>query len=123
MRLPPMLKCLSRVVVVAERQCRAASPYPTRCCLAPPRAYTLSSSHVPCRRLPTTAHAASSSRSPQPQNPCSVRRQSPSRTPRYQHGCAPRPHVFAPPMVQERLLILAPCLRVQDGDPPVACRP
>src|SRR5437899_3283033 len=49
-----------RCAVVAERRRTAASLYPTRGCLAPPLAYTPSSSHAPCRRPPTPLHAASS---------------------------------------------------------------
>ena len=49
-----------RWAVVAERRRTAASPSPTRGCLAPPLADTPSSSHAPCRRPPTPLHAASS---------------------------------------------------------------
>ena len=37
--------------------------------------------------------------------------------------CAPRLHVFSPHMFQALLIMFAPCIRVQDGDRHVSCRP
>jgi hypothetical protein len=117
-----MLTCLSRFAVVAERQCPAASPIPhpvlldsTASIHALQLARAMSSptdiiAYTKLRQATAAAHVKFEAEEPleiPPDRPCG----------------APRLHVFSPHMFQERLLLRAPCIRAQEGDRHVSCRP
>ena len=108
---------------MAERQCTAASPIPhpvlldsTASIHALQLARALSSptdiiAYTKLRQATAAAaHVKFEAKEPletPPDRPCG----------------APRLHVFSPHMFQVRLILLAPCIRAQDGDSHVACRP
>ena len=120
---PPMLTCLSRFAVVAERQCPAASPIPhpvlldsTASIHALQLARAMSSPTdiiASTKLLQATAAAAH----------VKFEAEEPLETPPYRPYGAPRLHVFSPRMFQALLILRAPCIRAQDGDRHVARRP